>query len=48
MVEKNTFLANPKHQDYVSQYGEYDSSANNKKNADYYEYTSLPNFTKEL
>ena len=31
MVEKKVFLANPKQQDCVSQCGEHDCSANNKK-----------------
>ena len=41
MVEKKAFLANPKHQYRVSQHGEHDCSANNKKNGDYYKYPSL-------
>ena len=48
MVEGIAFFANPKHQDRVSQCGEPDCSANNKKNGDYYGYTSLPLFTNEL
>ena len=44
MVERKAFLANPKHQCRVSQYGEHDCSAHNKKNADYYEYPSLTHF----
>ena len=44
MVETKAFLANPKHQCCLSQSGEYDCSANNKKNGDYYEYPSLPHF----
>ena len=47
MVERKYFLANPKHQFQVSQCGEQDCSAHNKKNADYYEYPSLTNFTDE-
>ena len=41
MVERKAFLANPKHQDRVSQYGEHDCSANNEKNRDYCEYPSF-------
>ena len=48
MVERKAFLANLKHQCQVSQRGEYDCSAHNKKNRDYYEYPSLSNFTDEL
>ena len=48
MVERKAFLANPKHQDHVSQYGEHGSSANNKKNGDYYDYPSLSHFIDEL
>ena len=48
MVERKASLANPKHQDGVSQCGEHDRSTNNKKNGDYYEYTSLPHFTNKL
>ena len=47
IVVRKTFLANPKHQDRVSQYGEHDCNANNKKNGDYYEYPSLSQFTDE-
>ena len=42
---KKAFLANPKHQYCVSQYGQHDCSALNKRNGDYYEYPSLPHFT---
>ena len=48
MVERKAFLVNPKHQDLVSQCGEHDYSTNNKKNGDYYEFTSLPHFMNEL
>ena len=48
MVERKAFLTNPKNQDHVSQYGELDCSANNKRNGDYYEYPSLSHFTDEL
>ena len=40
--KKKAFLANPKHQDYASHYGECDCSVNNKKNADYYKYQVCP------
>ena len=48
MPKRKAFLANPKRQDHVSQCGEQDCSANNRKNGDYYEYISLPYFMKEL
>ena len=48
MVERKAFLANPKHQDRVSQCGERDCNANNKKNGDYYEYRSLSHFMNEV
>ena len=48
MVEKKAFLANTKHQDHVSQCGEHDSSAHNRKNGDYYEYPCLSYFVDEL
>ena len=48
MVERKVFLANPKPQDRVSQYGEHDCPAHNKKNGDYYEYPSLYHFMNEL
>ena len=44
MVERKAFIDNPKHQYCVSQRGEHDCNAHNKKNGDYYEYLSLPNF----
>ena len=47
MVERNAFLTNPKHQYRVFQLREYDYSARNKKNGDYYEYPSLSNFMSE-
>ena len=47
MVEGEAFLANPKHQYCVSQYGEHDCSAYNGKNGDYNEYLSLSHFTDE-
>ena len=46
-MEKKAFLANPKHQYRVSQYGEHDCSAHNKKNGNYYEYPSLCHLTGE-
>ena len=48
MMEGKAFLANPKHQYHVSQCGEHDYSANNKKNGDYYEYPSSSHFANEL
>ena len=47
MVERNSFLANPKSQYYVSQRGEQDCSANTKRHGDYYEYLSLSYFMDE-
>ena len=48
MVERKAFLANTKHQYRVSQYGEQDCGANNKRNADYYKYLNLSHFTDEI
>ena len=48
MVEIKAFLANSKHQYRVSQYGEQDCGANNKRNADYYKYLNLSHFTDEI
>ena len=45
MVQRKAFVANPKHQYRVSQKGEHDCSAHNKKNVDCYEYPSLTHFT---
>ena len=45
---KKALLANPKNQYRVSQCGEHDCQANNKKNRDYYEYPNLSRFTDEL
>ena len=42
MVQIKAFLANPKHQYYVSERGELDCSAHNEKNVDFYEYRSQP------
>ena len=44
MVERKAFLANPKHQYHVSQYGEHYCSAHIEKNGDYNEYQSLSHF----
>ena len=48
MVKGKPFPAKPKHQYPISQSGEYDYSANNKKNGDYNGYSSLSHFTGEL
>ena len=48
MVKRKAFLANPKHEYDISQWGEHDCSANNKKNGDYYGYKSLSHFMDEL
>ena len=48
MVEKSAFLANPKDQYHVSQYGEHDCYANNKKNGDYNVHPCLSHFMDEL
>ena len=48
MAERKSFLANPKHQDRISQCKEHDYSDNNKMNGDYYEYPSLSHFTNKL
>ena len=48
MVERKAFLATPKHQYRVSQYGEQDCSANKKRNGDYHEHPGLTHFTDEL
>ena len=45
---KKTFLANLKHQYCVSQWGEHDYGANNKKNGGYYGHPRLSHFTDEL
>ena len=42
---KKAFLTNPRHQYHVSKSEEHDCSAHNKKNGDYYEYSSLTLFT---
>ena len=47
MMERKAFLVNPKHEYLVSQRGEHDCSAHNKKNGDYYEYPRLSHFTYE-
>ena len=46
MVERK-FLANPRHQYRVSQYGEQDCSAHDKNNRDSYEYPSLAHFVDD-
>ena len=46
--KEEAFLANPKHQYHVFQYGECDCHANNKKNGHYYEYPSLSHFTDKV
>ena len=45
---KKAFPVNPKYQYCVSQYGEHDCSASNKRNGDYYKYPSSSLFTNEL
>ena len=44
-MERKAFLTNPKHQDRVSEHGEYDCGAYNKMNEDYYEHSGLSYFT---
>ena len=41
IVERKGFLANPKHQYNLSQWGEHDCRAQNKKNGGYYGYPSF-------
>ena len=48
MVERNAFLANPKHEYCVFQYGEHGYSANDNRSGDYYGHPSLSHFTGEL
>ena len=48
MAERKAFLVNPKRQYHVSQCGEHDYNADNKRNGDYYENPSLIHFTEEL
>ena len=45
---KKAFLTNPKHKYHVSQCGEHDCCANNKKNGDYYMHPCLSHFMDEL
>ena len=45
---KQSFPANQKNQYHVSQRGDHDYSAHNKKNGDYYKYPSLTHFTNEF
>ena len=47
MVERKVFHANPMHQYCVSESGEQDCRAHNKKNVAYYEYPSLTHFEDE-
>ena len=47
MVGRKAYLENPKHQYRVSQYGEHNCSAHNKKIVDCYEYQSLTHFMDE-
>ena len=47
MVEREALLPNPKHQNCLSQQGEHNCSANNKKNEDYYKYPSLSHLKDE-
>ena len=46
--KKKASLANLNYQYHISQYGEQDCHANNKKNGDYYEYPSSSHFTDKL
>ena len=48
MVERKAFPSNQKHQYCVSQQGEHDYSAHNKKNGDYYAYLSSTHFVDEF
>ena len=48
MVDRKVFLANPKHQYRVSQYGEHDCRATNKMNGDYYGHPSLTHLMDKL
>ena len=47
MAKRKAFLANAKHQYRISQCGEHDFSAHNKKIEDYYECPSLTHVTDE-
>ena len=47
MVEREAFLANPKHQYCVSKCGKHDCSAHKKKTGDYYEYPNLSHYVDE-
>ena len=47
MVERKAFLVNPMHQYRVSQCGEHECNANNKRNGNYNECPSLSHFTYE-
>ena len=46
MAGRKAFLANPRHYNRVSPYGEHDCSAK-KNNLEFYEYPSLSHFTNE-
>ena len=48
MVGRKAFLANPKQPYRLSQCGEHDWSAKNKKDGDYYGHPKLSHFTDEL
>ena len=48
MMERKAILAKPKHQYRVSQYGERDYSAYNKKNRDYCKNYHLSQLTDKL
>ena len=47
MAESKAFLANLMHQHHLSQQGEHNCNAYNKKDRDFYEYPSLSHFTDE-
>ena len=47
MVDRKAFLTNLEHQYHASECGEHDCSAQNEKNGDYNEYSSLSHFTNE-
>ena len=48
MAKKKAFLANPKQQYRISQCGEHDYHANNKRSKDCYEYPSLSHSSDKL
>ena len=47
MVKRKAFLVNLKHQYPVSEWGEHDCGAYNKKNGDYYKLASLSHLMDE-